>query len=228
MRFCSAGWAYGLLQADEIEPFLLQYFAVSSHAYTRGTWIAPETTNLDRSQPNAFFCTPASVTAALHLKWMLALEEPREHVLWLAKGLPRLWLAEGERVSAAQLPSAYGRIDLTLVSSIESKQEIAANVSVPSSGAATPGRGAPLGGLVLRLRAPTGWKMASAALSDGGAWAVDARAECVRFSQAQLRAAGTLAKMQGTHHGEIHQAAVTLAAPDAKKSVRVSRNLRPQ
>ena len=74
--YSSHGWAYGLLQADEIEAFLLQYYAVSSHAYTRGTWIAPETTNLDRSQANAFFCTPASVTAALLLEWMLAIEAP--------------------------------------------------------------------------------------------------------------------------------------------------------
>ena len=70
-------------------------------------------------------------------------------------------------------------------------------LQVPARHELLAGRGAPLGGLVLRLRAPTGWKMASAALSDGGAWAVDARAECVRFSQAQLRAAGTLAKVQG-------------------------------
>ena len=30
--YSSHGWAYGLLQADLVEPFLLQYYAVSSHA----------------------------------------------------------------------------------------------------------------------------------------------------------------------------------------------------
>jgi hypothetical protein len=63
------GWGYGLLQADLIEPFLLQYFAISAHAYTRGSWIAPESTELDRSKPSVSFCTPAGLTAPILLKW---------------------------------------------------------------------------------------------------------------------------------------------------------------
>ena len=39
--FTVHGWGYGLLQADAIEPYLLNLYALSSHAYTRGTFIAP-------------------------------------------------------------------------------------------------------------------------------------------------------------------------------------------
>jgi hypothetical protein len=53
------GWGYGLLQADEIEAYLLQYYALSAHAYTRGTWIAPESSPIDRTKSNPSFATPA-------------------------------------------------------------------------------------------------------------------------------------------------------------------------
>ena len=39
--FTVHGWGYGLLQADAIEAYLLNFYALSSHAYTRGTFIAP-------------------------------------------------------------------------------------------------------------------------------------------------------------------------------------------
>ena len=46
------GW--GLLQADLVEPFLLQFYALSAHAYTRGTFVAPESAFLDRSKVTAY------------------------------------------------------------------------------------------------------------------------------------------------------------------------------
>lgn len=44
--FTIHGWGYGLLQADLIEPFLLQFLALSAHGYTRGTFIAPGDLNM--------------------------------------------------------------------------------------------------------------------------------------------------------------------------------------
>merc|ERR1712107_531251 len=46
--FVSHGFGYGLLHHDFIERFLLHFFANSAHSYTRGTWTAPESTNIDR------------------------------------------------------------------------------------------------------------------------------------------------------------------------------------
>jgi hypothetical protein len=128
---------------------------------------------------------------------MLALEEPKAHVLWLGKGLPRLWLAEGERVSALRLPTAYGRVDLVITSSIESAGTISANVTVPTTWAAVASAVVPpAGGLTLRLRAPVGKRMVSVTV-DGGLWmGHDAAAETVHVTQAQLRAPGMRAKLQ--------------------------------
>jgi hypothetical protein len=74
--FTIHGWGYGLLHADLIEPFLLQFFALSAHAYTRGTWIAPESTPIDRTQGSPSFATPAGATAPILLKWLLVWEHP--------------------------------------------------------------------------------------------------------------------------------------------------------
>ena len=49
--FTVHGWGYGLLQADAIEAFLLNLYALSSHAYTRGTFIAPGLDFLSMSAP---------------------------------------------------------------------------------------------------------------------------------------------------------------------------------
>jgi len=62
--FTIHGWGYGLLTADLVEPFLLQYWAVSAHSYTRGTWIAPESTPIDRNQASPSFATPSGVTVS--------------------------------------------------------------------------------------------------------------------------------------------------------------------
>ena len=36
--------AYGLLVYDMVERFLLHYFGISAHTYTRGSWTTPEAT----------------------------------------------------------------------------------------------------------------------------------------------------------------------------------------
>jgi len=36
--------AYGLLVYDMVERFLLHYFGMSAHTYTRGSWTTPEAT----------------------------------------------------------------------------------------------------------------------------------------------------------------------------------------
>ena len=56
---------------------------------------------------NAQFCTPASVTAPLYLKWALVFEDAQTHSIWLGKAIPRLWLRQGERVSAQAVPTGY-------------------------------------------------------------------------------------------------------------------------
>jgi hypothetical protein len=101
MTFTVHGWGAGLLQADLIEAFLVHYFALSAHAYTRGSWIAPESTVVDRNQSSVSFCTPATLTAPILLKWLLVWEHPVSHTVWLGRAIPRDWLSEGETVAVA-------------------------------------------------------------------------------------------------------------------------------
>ena len=142
-----------MLQADLIEPFLLQFFSLSAHAYTRGTFTAPESAILDRSQVNVPFATPAGVTTPLMLKWLLLCEHPISRSLWIAKATPRNWLAEGEQFGAEAIPSAYGRLSFQFKSEIDSAKRVHVNVSVPSSWTKA-GVRKPAGGLVIRLRTP--------------------------------------------------------------------------
>lgn len=46
--YIAYGWGFGLLQHDMVERFLLHFFAMSAHTYTRGTWTTPEATHPDR------------------------------------------------------------------------------------------------------------------------------------------------------------------------------------
>ena len=96
--FTIHGFGYGLLQADLVEEYLLQYYALSAHAYTRGTWIAPESCPIDRDKAPPSFATPAGMTAPILLKWLLVFEDPISHTIWFGKALPRLWLSQGETV----------------------------------------------------------------------------------------------------------------------------------
>eukprot|EP01045_Picozoa_sp_COSAG04_P021893 COSAG04_NODE_2397_length_4209_cov_10.504380_5_plen_157_part_00 len=147
---------------------------------------------------NAQFCTPASVTAPLYLKWALVFEDAQTHSIWLGKAIPRLWLRQGERVSAQAVPTGYGRVSFAFDSQLEASGSIHLNVSVPSSWASKAGRGAPPGGLAIRLRAPLGWRMSGVALGDGTAWkGFDADGERMLFSKAQLEDAGVAARLSG-------------------------------
>jgi hypothetical protein len=42
--YTAYGWAYGLLVHDMVERFLLHFYAMAAHTYTRGTWTTPEVT----------------------------------------------------------------------------------------------------------------------------------------------------------------------------------------
>lgn len=66
----------GLLQHDMVERFLLHYFAMSAHTYTRGTWTTPEAASPDRDVGSTDYVAAGVVTAPTYLKWMLLYEEP--------------------------------------------------------------------------------------------------------------------------------------------------------
>jgi hypothetical protein len=180
--FTTHGWGFGLLHADLAEHFLVQYYALSAHAYTRGTWIAPESAPLDRTVSAPPFCTPAGLTVALYLKWMLVFEDPDTHVLWLGKALPREWLSEGEALAVDGATTAYGRVSLRVASAVLSRGTISANLTVPAAWKATGGAAAPPGGVRVRFRAPRGAAMRGATVNGATCAAHDCRAEGCCFN----------------------------------------------
>lgn len=181
---------------QRIEPFLLQFLSLSAHAYTRGTWIAPESSPIDRSHGSPPFATPSGVTIPILLKWILVWEHPTTRAVWFGKALPRVWLSEGEEVTVRQTPTAYGRVSMTLKSSIATTSSIACNVTLPkawgdgASHGVTAAAAAPAGGVVVRLRAPGKAKLKSVTVG-GKVWTTfDAAKETISFSAAQLAAVG--------------------------------------
>jgi hypothetical protein len=112
--FLSYGHAYGLLQHDMIREFLLELYSLAAHQYTRGTWTAPETRLIDPERTAAPYCVPAQLSVPLLVRWMLAFEDPNQEMLFFCRGTPREWLADGQRISAKQIPTRWGRVGVEL------------------------------------------------------------------------------------------------------------------
>jgi hypothetical protein len=97
--FLSYGYGYGLIQHDMIREALLMMYSDMAHQYTRGTWTAPETRSIVPGEGTAPYCTPAQLVVALMTRWLLVFEDPQSETVWLAKGVPRTWFADGQKIS---------------------------------------------------------------------------------------------------------------------------------
>jgi hypothetical protein len=167
--FLSYGHAYGLIQHDMIRESLLLLYAVMAHQYTRGTWTAPETRNVLMEGGAAPYCTPAQLVVPLVARWMLVFEDPESETLWIAKAVPRDWLADGKTTAARRVPTRWGRAGFRMVSHLHAGF-ITAELDLPA--------GAPVT-TRLRLRAP-GEARLNSVLVNGKPWEqFDAKEEVV-------------------------------------------------
>jgi hypothetical protein len=167
--FLTYGHAYGLLQFDYVREYLLTLYSIMAHQYTRGTWTAPETRNIDPEEIAAPYCSPAEVVVPMMTRWMLVFEDPKTGTLWLAKGTPRSWLDDGKSFSVSNAPTQWGRVEFSVASHLK-KGTITAMIQFSSSGG-------PL--TKLRLRVPEGNKISSVMLN-GKPWTqFDAREETI-------------------------------------------------
>lgn len=188
VTFYQYGMAYGLLQHDMVERFLLHYFGMSAHTYTRGTWTTPEASHPDRDVASTDYVAAGVMTAPTYLKWMLVFEEPDSRTVWLAKALPRDWLAPQtiEPVIVRRATTRYGRVSYSLKAKISSlgAYVVSASVHLPDSYNSNP----PPGGVRLRLRAPAGHAGKLKAVTVGGRpWtALDPAAETIDFAAAAI------------------------------------------
>jgi len=112
LGFISYGYAQMLLRLDRIEEFLLFLYSHRYHAHTRGSWTAGEVTGI--TGDSALYCVPAQQTIPLLVRWMLVLEDSDEDRLYLAKGLPRDWVASGKEIGIEQAPTRWGRVSFSL------------------------------------------------------------------------------------------------------------------
>lgn len=158
--FLSYGHGYGLLQHDFIREFLLEFYGLIAHQYTRGTWTAPETRPLDPKQFAAPYCTPAQLTEPLLTRWMLVFEDPAADRLWLAKGTPRDWLQDGKTIRVDDAPTRWGRVSYALRSRL-AQHRIECDISMPPRQAPESVR--------LRLRVPEGRRISSVTIN-GRKW----------------------------------------------------------
>ena len=192
------GLAHGLLQHDMVERFLLHFYAMSAHGYTRGTWTTPESSELaDRDTPAQQYAVSAVHTVPIYLKWMLVSEELETKTLWLAKATPRAWLAPGEDpITVSNATTRYGRLSFSVQppsapstsdndAAADSVYTVAVNVTAPSTFATT---SKPAGGLQVRARAPLEHAGRMSKVTVGGkAWtSFDAGTETITFSAADL------------------------------------------
>ena len=112
LGFISYGYAQMLLRLDRIEEFLLFLYSHRYHAHTRGSWTAGEVTGI--TGDSGTYCVPAQQTIPLLVRWMLVLEDSDEEKLYLAKGVPREWVASGKEIRIEQAPTRWGKVSFSL------------------------------------------------------------------------------------------------------------------
>jgi hypothetical protein len=120
LGFISYGYAQMLLRLDRIEEYLLFLYSHRYHDHTRGSWTAGEVAGIDGD--NALFCIPAQQTIPLLVRWMLVLEDSDEEKLYLAKGVPRDWVASGKEIRIDRAPTRWGRISFKLLATPAAKR----------------------------------------------------------------------------------------------------------
>jgi len=163
LGFISYGYAQALLRLDRIEEFLLFLYSHRYHAHTRGSWTAGEVTGI--TGDSATYCVPAQQTIPLLVRWMLVLEDSDENRLYLAKGVPREWVASGKEIRIENAPTRWGKVSFSLVAKPdvhavvghvdlagpqtppELHFKLRLPVQTPLRGVTVNGRPAPLGGI---------------------------------------------------------------------------------
>jgi len=132
LSFLAYRYAYGLIQSNKIQEFLLLYYALMSHCHTRGTWTAFEFGILDEAGGKIFapYCVPAQVTIPLLTKWMLVFEDPNLPILRLGQAIPRTWLENNKKIIVCNAPSRWGNISYEINSKIN-EGKIFVNIKLP-------------------------------------------------------------------------------------------------
>jgi hypothetical protein len=155
LGFISYGYAQMLLRLDRVEEYLLFLYSHRYHDHTPGSWVAGEVSGITGG--TAIFCIPAQQTIPLLVRWMLALEDSDEERLYLARGLPRTWLASEKTIGIEQAPTRWGRVSFQMAAKMAAKR-VTATVTLPRAG--TPPKE-----VHLKMRLPVEHKLQSATVN---------------------------------------------------------------
>ena len=111
---------YGFLQHDMIEEFLLLYFSLIAHTFTRGTWSAFECVDMNRERAeHTPYAAAAELVIAPMTKWMLVFESPDDDSVWLGRATPREWLEDGREIFVTDAPTRYGTYSYSISSQLD-------------------------------------------------------------------------------------------------------------
>lgn len=147
------GYLLTQLQRNEIERVLLGFYAMFAYGMSPDTYSGVECTAIKTGQNAATLPHLYSATQQLRLLRMLLLRETDDGLL-LAYGLPRRWLADGQRVALRNAPTHFGPVSYEIRSKVEHR-EITVCVIAPKSRP----------NIRLRLRSPLYQPIASVTLN---------------------------------------------------------------
>jgi hypothetical protein len=107
-----AHYAWGLLEADQIDHYLLGFYGHLAFHQTPGTFTAYESVKIKGESTRGYatdYCVRAEVVMPQMLRWMVAWEPWDKQELWLARAVPQRWFESG--FSAGRIPTRWGTVN---------------------------------------------------------------------------------------------------------------------
>jgi hypothetical protein len=151
------GYLMSQLQREEVRRVLLGFYAMLAYGMSRETYSGVECTQIKTGQNALTLPHLYSASQQLRLLRMLLVRETDDCLL-LDYGIPRTWLAQGNKVSLQNGPTHFGHVSFEMISRIN-EGEVAINIDPPKSGPQ----------IRLRLRSPLK-KPIVAVYVDGRSW----------------------------------------------------------
>ena len=203
--FTEVGHGFGLLQQGRINEFLLVLFSTAKHGLSRGTFTAPESRTLSprgeggEGEPPGY-ASPAQQLLPQLYRWALVYEEkafmasrrlakPGSTPLstdnavdvHLARGVPRQWLAKGERLAVKRVPTSGGNVSYALIWA-EDGTAISASVELTKAASTA----CPLRTIWLHLRLPPQYSVKAVELRSKPFAGYDAAEQAIALSARDL------------------------------------------
>jgi hypothetical protein len=108
-------FAWGLMETDQREHFLLGFYGHMAFHQTPGSFTAYESVPIRGDSTRNYsgdYCVPAQLVAPQMLRWMVAWQPWDEPDLWLARAVPDAWWKSG--FSARHVPTRWGDLNLVV------------------------------------------------------------------------------------------------------------------